>query len=358
MPNIGATIENKERRFLMGEKTNIQWTDATISPWDGCTKVGPGCDHCYAEVIADKRFHIVKWGVGQPRKKRETFAGNAMKLERKAVREARQLKVFISMCDPFDNEVPDEWRADLFALIRATPNLTWQLLTKRIGNAKKMIDHVISTLDIGHDPAFAAWPWPNVWIGATVVNQEEADRDVPKLLDVPAAKRFVSIEPMLGPIDLKRITTKTLYPSLEAIFVRERNALYSGDNDGLDWVICGGESGKDARPMHPDWARSLRDQCVNAGVPYFFKQWGEYVPAAWFDGPDSLGDDEECCFDPEKEPHAFIANDGRQWDTNGGRYMYPPLPLGHWCLMRRVGTKAAGNLLDGKAWQQFPDSVA
>ena len=342
----------------MGEKTNIQWTDATISPWDGCTKVGPGCDHCYAEVIADKRFHIVKWGVGQPRKKRETFAGNAMKLERKAVREARQLKVFISMCDPFDNEVPDEWRADLFALIRATPNLTWQLLTKRIGNAKKMIDRVISTLDIGHDPAFAAWPWPNVWIGATVVNQEEADRDVPKLLDVPAAKRFVSIEPMLGPIDLKRITTKTLYPSLEAIFVRERNALYSGDNDGLDWVICGGESGKDARPMHPDWARSLRDQCVNAGVPYFFKQWGEYVPAAWFDGPDSLGDDEECCFDPEKEPHAFIANDGRQWDTNGGRYMYPPLPLGHWCLMRRVGTKAAGNLLDGKAWQQFPDSVA
>lgn len=318
MPNIGATIENKERRFLMGEKTNIQWTDATISPWDGCTKVGPGCDHCYAEVIADKRFHIVKWGVGQPRKKRETFAGNAMKLERKAVREARQLKVFISMCDPFDNEVPDEWRADLFALIRATPNLTWQLLTKRIGNAKKMIDRVISTLDIGHDPAFAAWPWPNVWIGATVVNQEEADRDVPKLLDVPAAKRFVSIEPMLGPIDLKRITTKTLYPSLEAIFVRERNALYSGDNDGLDWVICGGESGKDARPMHPDWARSLRDQCASAGTSFFFKQWGEWLPDS-------------------------------QNPTVGG--------LNPWHAIK-VGTKAAGNLLDGKAWQQFPDSVA
>ena len=336
----------------MGEKTNIQWTDATISPWDGCTKVGPGCDHCYAEVIADKRFHIVKWGVGQPRKKRETFAGNAMKLERKAVREARQLKVFISMCDPFDNEVPDEWRADLFALIRATPNLTWQLLTKRIGNAKKMIDHVISTLDIGHDPAFAAWPWPNVWIGATVVNQEEADRDIPKLLALPAAKRFLSIEPMLGPIDLPGMVYYGTERSGGVVPLRSKGY------PQIDWVICGGESGKDARPMHPDWARSLRDQCVNAGVPYFFKQWGEYVPAAWFDGPDSLGDDEECCFDPEKEPHAFIANDGRQWDTNGGRYMYPPLPLGHWCLMRRVGTKAAGNLLDGKAWQQFPDSVA
>jgi SAM-dependent methyltransferase len=99
----------------------------------------------------------------------------------------------------------------------------------------------------------------------------------------------------------------------------------------------------------------VRDQCVSAGTSFFFKQWGEYVPAAWFDGPDSLGDDEECCFDPEKEPHAFIANDGRQWDTNGGRYMYPPLPLGHWCLMRRVGTKASGNLLDGKTWMQFTD---
>jgi len=349
----------------MAAITGISWTKSTFNPWIGCTKVGPGCDHCYAESRMDSRLHIVNWGPGQPRKRTRPANWNGpVKWNAEAPSsEFAGIKgywpVFCSsLADVFDNEVPEDWRIELFELIRATPNLTWQLLTKRIGNAKKMIDRVISTLDIGHDPAFAAWPWPNVWIGATVVNQEEADRDVPKLLDVPAAKRFVSIEPMLGPIDLKRITTKTLYPSLEAIFVRERNALYSGDNDGLDWVICGGESGKDARPMHPDWARSLRDQCVNAGVPYFFKQWGEYVPAAWFDGPDSLGDDEECCFDPEKEPHAFIANDGRQWDTNGGRYMYPPLPLGHWCLMRRVGTKAAGNLLDGKAWQQFPDSVA
>jgi len=303
----------------MGEKTNIQWTDATISPWDGCTKVGPGCDHCYAEVIADKRFHIVKWGVGQPRKKRETFAGNAMKLERKAVREARQLKVFISMCDPFDNEVPDEWRADLFALIRATPNLTWQLLTKRIGNAKKMIDHVISTLDIGHDPAFAAWPWPNVWIGATVVNQEEADRDVPKLLDVPAAKRFVSIEPMLGAINIKRshLDGMSEGESFHDSTGKEHKRISYGPK--LDWVICGGESGKDARPMNPDWARSLRNQCVAAGTAYFFKQWGEWL----FDSQNPKVDD-------PINPHNAI----------------------------KVGTKPAGNLLDGKAWQQFPDSVA
>lgn len=302
----------------MGANTSIQWTDATISPWDGCTKVGPGCDHCYAEVIADKRFHIVKWGAGQPRKQRESFAANAKKLERKAVREGRQLKVFISMCDPFDNEVPDEWRAELFKLILNTPHLTWQLLTKRIGNAAKMMQDACEAMDTGMG-VFAPTIYPNVWIGATVVNQEEADRDIPKLLAVPAAVRFLSIEPMLGAIKLNSayLDGMSKGESFRDSTGLEHNRISYGAK--LDWVICGGESGKDARPMHPDWARSLRDQCSAAGTAFFFKQWGEWLP-----------------------------------DSQNPKVGGPINPRG----AIKVGTKASGNLLDGVQWQQFPDVPA
>ena len=310
----------------MAAITGISWTKSTFNPWIGCTKVGPGCDHCYAESRMDSRLHIVNWGPGQPRKRTRPANWNGpVKWNAEAPSsEFAGIKgywpVFCSsLADVFDNEVPEDWRIELFELIRATPNLTWQLLTKRIGNAKKMIDRVISTLDIGHDPAFAAWPWPNVWIGATVVNQEEADRDVPKLLDVPAAKRFVSIEPMLGAINIKRshLDGMSEGESFHDSTGKEHKRISYGPK--LDWVICGGESGKDARPMNPDWARSLRNQCVAAGTAYFFKQWGEWL----FDSQNPKVDD-------PINPHNAI----------------------------KVGTKPAGNLLDGKAWQQFPDSVA
>ncbi|MFN3630246.1 MAG: DUF5131 family protein, partial [Casimicrobiaceae bacterium] len=123
----------------------------------------------------------------------------------------------------------------------------------------------------------------------------------------------------------------------------------------LSWVICGGESGPHARPMHPDWARSLRDQCHAAGVPFMFKQWGCWRAAAWFDGPDADADAGDDFVDLDRVEHVFLANDGRTWDTNGGRLMYPPLPLGHWCLMVNEGKKAAGRVLDGRTHDEFPE---
>jgi protein gp37 len=222
----------------MAETTGIAWTDSTFNPWIGCTKVGPGCDHCYAEAL-DKRHRwkgATHWGAGVERMRTapsnwaKPLAWNA-----KAAASGKPWRVFCaSLADVFDNEVPEVWRADLWRLIRATPALTWLLLTKRIGNVEKM-----------HP---GGW-YPNVWIGATIVNQDEADRDVPKLLAAPAAVRFVSYEPALGPVDW------TKFP-------------------GIDWIIIGGESGAQARRFDWEWARSTIAQCRQIGAAPFMKQTG------------------------------------------------------------------------------------
>lgn len=309
----------------MATQSEISWTDSTFNPWIGCTKVGPGCDHCYAERDFDLRKGRAKWGAGQPRSR--TSADNwkqPLRWERKrfmecgscgwrgecaaeligcggcgstnALQDTRRRVFCASLADVFDNEVDPQWRTGLFALIRNTPSLDWMLLTKRIGNVRRML------ADIAHsaDPDLTlldVMPLPNVWIGATVVNQAEADRDIPKLLQVPAAVRFLSIEPMLGQIDLR--------PE----WLHRKAGTHRA---GLDWVICGGESGPNARPMHPDWARSLRDQCTAAGVPFLFKQWGEWLPLS--NRPNA---------DP---PFGFL----------------------------RQGKKAAGRLLDGVVHHRFP----
>lgn len=224
----------------MAEITGIAWTDSTFNPWIGCTKVGPGCDHCYAEAL-DKRHRwkgATHWGAGVERMR--TSAANWSKP--RAWNKARQKdgkthRVFCaSLADVFDNEVPTQWRNDLFELIWETPALTWLLLTKRIGNAKHMLP-------------FTALR--NAWIGATIVNQEEADRDVPKLLETPAEKRFVSYEPALGPVDW------TKYP-------------------GIDWIIVGGEStqGAKARQFDVKWAGDTILQCEEIGAAPFVKQLG------------------------------------------------------------------------------------
>ena len=226
----------------MAEKTRIAWTDSTFNPWIGCTKVGLGCDHCYAEALMDKRWHRVSWGSGQPRQR--TSAANWRQPllwerghEAFALMHGRRRRVFCaSLADVFDNEAPDAWRADLFALIERILHLDWLLLTKRIGNVRTM--------------APAAGRPANVWLGATMVNQSEYDRDVHKLLAVEASVRFVSVEPMVG-------------------------AITGGDAlTGVDWVIVGGESGFGARPIQRGWIDSLRRECASAGVAFFFKQWG------------------------------------------------------------------------------------
>ena len=223
----------------MAETTGIEWTDATFNPWIGCTAVSPACDHCYAKTLVER------WG-GDFAQRRHTAPANWRKplaWNAAAARAGERKRVFCaSLADVFDNQVPEEWRADLWALIRATPALDWQILTKRPQNIAKML------------PADWGRGYRNVWLGCTAENQTEAWRRIPHLLTASSARAFLSCEPLLGALDLT--------PWLR----------------GIDWVICGGESGPGARPMHPDWARALRDQCAEARVPFFFKQWGEWAP--------------------------------------------------------------------------------
>lgn len=272
----------------MSANTKIEWADHTFNPWEGCQKVGPGCDHCYAET-RNARFaggQAINWGPGAPR--RRTSAKNwnlPIKWNAEAAAKGIRYRVFCaSLADVFDNEVDREWRDDLATLILSTPHLDWLLLTKRIGNAGAMLGEMF----LDGAPA-------NVWLGATIVDQDEYDRDAHKLHRIAVSKRFLSIEPMLGPIHGA--------PSIGA----------------FDWVIVGGESGHGARPIHPDWVRSLLDQCDWYGVPFLFKQWGEWLPAMQ-DGA------------PDRRVVEINASD---------------VPI-------RVGKKAAGRMLDGRTWDQVP----
>lgn len=319
----------------MAENTKIEWAHHTFNPWIGCTKVGPGCDHCYAEADFDKRRHVVQWGAGQPRKHTASSTWHLpVKWNAEAERLGVRYRVFCaSLGDVFDNEVRPAWRSELFQLIKETPNLDWLLLTKRIGNAKTMMADALHL-----NPAALSdgriWPLPNVWIGATITSQSEADRDIPKLLAVPAAVRFLSMEPLLGPVDLTDICN-TRGEEHEDHF----SALFDPDDDVdedgnsfpyIDWVIVGGESGPKARPMHPQWARDLRDQCAEAGVPFLFKQHGE-----WIGVPDLRNL-------PGGAGPGFGSFDHRTHDQ------------AHDAV--RIGKKAAGRLLDGVQHDGYPEA--
>lgn len=315
----------------MAANSKIEWTDHTFNPWIGCTKVSPGCDHCYAERREDQRLHRVQWGAGKPRQRTKTWGDPVRwnKLPFYACAEcsssctwrgngdgescpacgghvvpARPRVFCASLADVFDNEVDPAWRDELLGLIVTTPNLDWLLLTKRIGNVSKMLKA-------------EAWAQlPQVWLGATVVNQEEADRDIPKLLAIPARVRFLSIEPMLGPIDLERPMPGPDLDQGGGQMICQPWLIQSG----IDWVIVGGESGHGARPMHPAWVRGLRDQCAHAGVPFLFKQWGEWLPGLQ-DG------------NPARRVREINASN---------------------CLLR-VGKSAAGRVLDSMTHDAFPE---
>lgn len=238
----------------MAETTGIAWTDSTFNPWIGCTKISPGCANCYAETL-DHRFGGGHWGKGAPRKR--TSAANwklPLRWNKSPRADWERPRVFCgSLCDVFDPEVPASWLADLAALIAQTPNLDWLLLTKR---PESFWRWKCATVQQG-----ASHPirWPsNVWLGVTVENQEQAEKRIPLLLEQSAAVRFLSCEPMLGPVDLRSYFSNggDVWPS------------------HVDWVIVGGESGPRARPCDLAWVRSLRDQCKEAVVPCFVKQMG------------------------------------------------------------------------------------
>lgn len=334
----------------MAENSTIEWTHHTFNPWIGCQKVGPGCDNCYAEAMMDTRYGRVDWGPHGSRSR--TSAANwqkPLKWDRDAAAAGERRRVFCaSLADVFDNHssILPEWRDDLWALIAKTPNLDWMLLTKRPGNIANMLPV----------PFDFERQYPNVWLGCTVVNQDEAERDIPKLLRAEAKVSFLSIEPLLGPVDLTALpygevigNAPTYRDALRAkLWMPEgswsgRGSTLNGRTfvdlcRGIDLVIVGGESGPNARPMHPDWVRSLRDQCQAAGVAFFFKQWGEWAPGASRDtGPEMVPGDlyeTKTVFGHT----AWIAAQDEFWSP----------------LLERFGKRAAGRLLDGRTWDQMP----
>ena len=218
----------------MGENSKIEWCDATMNPWVGCTKVSPGCDNCYAEAMMDKRWGKVKWGPhGERRRTGDENWRKPLRWAKTARGAGKRPRVFCaSLADVFDNQVPPKWRADLFELIRATPELDWLLLTKRPQNIKRMLPPV---------------DWHNIWLGTTCEDQQRMRERYIALTDVKnVAKHFISYEPAIGPLELP------IPP--------------------IDWIICGGESGPKARQMDLQWARDLRDYCAEWNIPFFFKQ--------------------------------------------------------------------------------------
>ncbi len=342
----------------MGENTKIEWAHHTFNPWYGCQKVSPACDHCYAEGWA-KRSGLVEWGPGTERRRsshanwRKPLAWNA-EAERLGVR----YRVFCaSLADWLDNAVPIAWPADLLSLIRDTPNLDWLMPTKRIGNFCFRLEQARDYIQENW-PAIDASPlcqWIDNWLdgsdvpehvflGITVCDQEEANRDIHKLLAAPAAKRFLSIEPLLGPVDLRNIEHPNYNIAVDAlggVDSRGDGGLTNDIQPGpvIDWVIVGGESGPHARPMHPEWVRSLRDQCVETGVPFFFKQWGEWVDC-------DNGPAEDSAYAGRADCWAHIEG-GHHGGEMGVDFFYT-------CPMYRVGKKAAGRLLDGIEHNGYP----
>jgi protein gp37 len=388
----------------MAEDSKIEWCDHTFNPWIGCTKVSSGCDHCYAEQRMDKRLHIVQWGAGQPRKRtsvsnwRDPVKWNARHATFFAEHGRKQRVFCASLADVFDNAVDPAWRMDLFSLIAATPNLDWLLLTKRIGNVMPMCSGDGLMFDMICN---------RVWLGATVVSQEETDRDIPKLLEVPAAKRFLSMEPLLGPVDIDKYLDPWTCSNcghhgseadsgacrcddcnIEAIYdasIGSARCPSCGKDDGthdrvgnscpacewvhgwsrdygfmfdsekpslIDWVIVGGESGAGARPMHPDWARSVRDQCQAAGVPFLFKQWGEWLPGHHYT-PELQERDSDLA--QSRYPCAQLHEDEQTLDWHIGYVLSNEV----WDdgALWRVGKKAAGRLLDGVEHNEFPETA-
>lgn len=320
----------------MGDFTKIEWADATLNLWWGCTKVSDGCKFCYAEHLSDGRFKRDNWGPKGHRTEVKSWRKTLAEISARAKSEGRRLRVFCqSMSDTFEGPETcggydsENWaliqrlQDELFTAIQEHPELDFLLLTKRPENVWTAVHR--------HDSPDGAggghyWQWPdNLWLGTSVEDQKTADERIHYLLDLPAKVRFLSCEPLLGPVDLASV----------------QHCLSM-----IHWVIVGGESGDNARPMHPEWARSLRDQCASAGIPFLFKQWGEWVPdgkpgdqvlvrmgaGTWCDGLDD-----------------FLTG-GQRTGFQDGLFV---LGRQH---MQKVGKKQAGRELDGETHDGLPEA--
>lgn len=319
----------------MGDKTKIEWSDATWNPVTGCTKVSPGCDHCYAETFAER------WR-GTPGHYYEGGFDVQLRPDKLDVplRWRKPRMVFVnSMSDLFHAEIPDEYIARVFAVMAAARQHTFQLLTKRHARMRSLMVSsdfqnlmVKAWFDIPkrmRPGSLIEWPLPNLWLGVSVENQQWADIRIPVLMQTPAEVRFLSCEPLLGPVRLNRSHGHCPTHDFPGGFC---GSTAGGGRcpDMLvpDWIIAGGESGPGARPMHPAWARGLRDDCQKAGIPFHFKQWGSWAPTG-FVGMGHLVDERE-------------------------RLVGDPAADGHRVVMRRGDKRVHGRVLDGRTWDEFP----
>lgn len=340
----------------MSDKTGIEWTDATWNPVTGCAKVSQGCKHCYAEREWPRMTRLVPAYAGRDFTDVRTHED---RLDQ-PLRWKKPRKVFVnSMSDLFHSDVPDEFIDKVFITMALCPQHTFQVLTKRadrmqeyvtrlnggrLRNRLIMVDAPNSTL---------AWPLQNVWLGVSVEDQDAADERIPLLLDTPAAVRWISAEPLLGPIRLSGLfglitdDEDVRIDALNGTFVTSRHQEEPTPLGArLDWVVVGGESGPKARPMSIKWARSLRDQCAEAGVPFLFKQWGEWAPAAV---RQSETPGQFAYGDYEHEPGHFVHTD---------RYPRAFTSFGARAIVERVGKKTAGRLLDGVKHDGYPEGGA
>lgn len=407
----------------MGQQTKIEWCDHTFNPWIGCSKVHAGCAHCYAERDFDHRRHIAQWGPAGTR----VVTGDAYwrkphAWNRSAARDGVRRRVFCaSLADVFEDR-PElvDWRLGLFELIDSTPHLDWLLLTKRPENIREMwADAPIVPHSVGRPGESRT----NVWLGTSISDQASADTQIPHLLGCGdlAPVLFVSAEPLLGPVDFHRIAERSDSPDsyewrdafggLITDSPTHGRRVFETPGQKLNWVICGGESGPQARPIHKQWVRDIRDQCGEAGVPFLFKQWGEWLPTNAVDfyrGKDNIEFVQEHGRTGRKYPQAEGRNllpsglvtmfdlpdatkaelrkaepwhtgtiKGPAWDEwSDLQQRIEKLPRESWgdlteearsselaqrlfraselCWVYRVGKAVAGRLLDGREWSQFP----
>ena len=343
--------------------TTIEWATHTWNPVTGCSPISEGCENCYAKRMAQRLRGRCGYPEDDPFK--VTFHPDRLEQPLKLKKPSR---IFVcSMGDLFHDDVGYSI-VDIFDVMSSTPQHTYMLLTKRPEKMRSLFRL--------NGPLLGSEPLPNVWLGVTAENQARADERIPILLQIPAAVRFVSIEPMLGPITLGR------YLGLPGIDGHDRcancgmevekasgrivgNACYDGEwtcsiecddllnrlgcpleYKPLDWVICGGETGPGARPMHPDWVRSLRDQCRAAGVPFLFKQWGEWRP---LESTDSCPLDKVGYWYQGWRPFAPL------YSANGHSFAIGVSP---WeAHMARVGRRKSGRILDGRIWDEYPEMM-
>ena len=380
----------------MAETSSIEWTDATWNPITGCSIVSPGCTNCYAMKLAGTRLRSLpsRKGLTVETKAGPVWNGKVRLNEEwltQPLKWRRPRKIFVcAHGDLFAESVPDEWIDRVFAVMALAPQHTFQVLTKRAARMREWFEERwqptpaqrigfpgLPAFDVPaqaegddrHERVYQAagefldldtvsdrfwnpdgsrkwpgWPLPNVWLGVSAEDQRRADERVPDLLATPAVVRFVSAEPLLGPIAFTHIDPDGA--EKRGFTIHGLTGHPARGIPGLDWIIVGGESGLGARPMHPDWARQIRDACAAAGVAFHFKQWGSWKPEL----------DREAQDPDWRADYSFRLNDREPniaWlNLDGGRGFHGV----RFHVMRRTGKGVAGRLLDGVEHNGFPEA--